>query len=211
MRQEAGENFEGLPADLTQPETINEIIQLTGSHRLNGIVINGGGPPALPFAETSISDWDQAYRQILRWKVDLTQSMLPFFQSNHYGRFVFIESSSIKQPIETMMLSTSLRLAVVGFVKSLSQEMSASGITFNVLAPGYHHTPAINRIVNKRSKMAGIPADRVLQEIEESIPVKKLGNPDHFASLAVWLLSPLSDYVTGQVFTVDGGMVTNTL
>ncbi len=122
-----------------------------------------------------------------------------------YGRIVFIESSSVKQPIENLVLSTSLRLAVVGFAKTFSQEIAKTGVTLNILAPGAHDSPAINRIHLKKSEQTGIPVDVIRKEGTQQIPVGILGNTHDFASLAAWLLSPVSGYITGQTISVDGG------
>jgi 3-oxoacyl-[acyl-carrier protein] reductase len=104
-----------------------------------------------------------------------------------------------------------LRLSVVGFVKTLSQEIPDKGVTFNILAPGYHYTAAVERLINKKSETEKISKKEAKTLLEKSIPMKRTGNVDHFASLAIWLLSPLSNYVTGQVFTIDGGVVKSTL
>ena len=109
------------------------------------------------------------------------------------------------------VLSTSLRLSVVGFVKTISQELPDKGITFNILAPGYHYTPAVERLIQKKAQVSGISNNEARSRIEAEIPMKRTGNVDHLASLALWLLSPLSDYVTGQVYSVDGAVIKSTL
>lgn len=197
--------------DITLSKTIKELFKFTEGISLDGIVVNAGGPPAMKFLESTQKDWDDAYYKILRWKVELTQMFLPRFLSKKYGRIVFIESSAVKQPIENLILSTSFRLSVVGMVKSISQEIPDSGVTLNVLAPGYHNTPAIDRLVDKNAKDKKISNKETRKIFENSIPMKKTGNPENFASLAVWLLSPLSEYITGQIFAVDGGVLKGTL
>jgi len=197
--------------DITQSKTILELFKSTEKNSLDGILVNAGGPPAMKFVETSVKDWDEAFRSLVRWKVELTQLFLPRFLKQAYGRFIYIESSAVKQPIENLVLSTSLRLSVVGMVKTLAQEIPDKGVTFNVLAPGYHYTPAIERLIDKKSKQEKISNKDARKLLEQSIPMKKTGNVDNFASLAVWLLSPLSEYVTGQVYAVDGGVIKGTL
>ena len=96
---------------------------------MNGILVNAGGPPAKSFLETELSDWDDAYPENIKMESGITKKFLPVFEEQKYGRFVFIESESVKQPIRNLVLSTSLRSAVVGFVKTLSQEVAAKGIT----------------------------------------------------------------------------------
>jgi 3-oxoacyl-[acyl-carrier protein] reductase len=193
--------------DITLPESPDLLAEAVGERELTGIVVNAGGPPAKAFLETSLEDWDQAYRQILRWKVDLTLSILPFFEKNDYGRYLFIESVSLKQPIPNLALSNSLRMAVTGFVKTFSDEIADRGITANVMAPGMHMTPALERVIRKNSEKSGISFEEAQKEMISQIPVKTTGSVDDFASLAVWLLSPWSSYITGQTISVDGGAV----
>lgn len=206
-----GKQVQILIGDITQTKTIAQLIKITEGFELAGILINASGPPAKSFVETKLADWDEAYRQLVRWKVEITQAFLPKFIKQGTGRFLYIESSAVKQPFENLVLSTSLRLSVVGFVKTLSQEIPDKGITFNILAPGYHYTAAVERLINKKSEVEKISKKEAKNRIEQSIPMKRTGNVDNFASLAVWLLSPLADYVTGQVYTIDGGVVKSTL
>jgi len=198
-------------ADITNLETIELIKNTIGNNTIHGIVVNAGGPPAKTVMETTIDDWDNAYNSLLRWKIAFTQTFLPYMTANTYGRCLFIESASVKQPIENLVLSTSFRLAVVGFVKTLSQEVASNGITLNVLAPGSHNTPAINRIYKKKSEQTGVSETIVRENAIDQIPVKRLGEAEDFASLALWLLSKYSGYVTGQTISVDGGAVKSIL
>ncbi len=196
-----------LAGDITQSSTIAELKERVGKRQLHGMVINAGGPPAKQTLETTLEDWDNAYRNLLRWKVEITQAFVPQMIKNGYGRMLYVESSSVKQPLENLVLSNSLRVAVVNMMKTLSQEIAASGVTLNVMAPGSHDTPAIERIYKKKSEQTGLNTDVVRQQAVKAIPVGSLGSPEDFASLALWLLSPLSRYITGQTISVDGGMV----
>jgi 3-oxoacyl-[acyl-carrier protein] reductase len=193
--------------DITQSATINQLVAVVASRQVHGIVVNAGGPPAKQTLETTLEDWDNAYRSLLRWKVELTQAFIPAMKTAGYGRMLYIESSSVKQPLENLVLSNSLRVAAVNMVKTLSQEIAASGVTLNVMAPGSHDTPAINRIYNKKSEQTGAPVEQVRTAAIKAIPVGALGTVADFASLAAWLLSPHSRYITGQTISVDGGMV----
>lgn len=196
-----------LATDITKPEAISQIIDLLADRRLDGILVNAGGPPAKSFLETTMDDWDTGYASVLRWKIELTKALLPKFRSQQYGRVVYVESISVKQPVENLVLSNSLRLAVVGFVKTLSQEVAKEAITCNILAPGYHDTDAVKRVFQKKSEVLGLDYDAVKAQFEKNIPVGRLGTPDEFATLAVWLLSPVSGYITGQTISVDGGVM----
>lgn len=200
-----------IAGDITSDATISALINKIGDKKLDGILINAGGPPAKSFVATELGDWDNAYKNILRWKVKLTKALLPKLIDQAYGRIVYIESASVKQPIENLVLSNSLRLAVVGFVKTMSREIGHQGITCNIIAPGYHATPAMERLFANKSKTEGITTDDAKESFINHTKVGHLGNAKDLASLAVWLLSPGSSYVTGQTIAVDGGLVSNTL
>jgi 3-oxoacyl-[acyl-carrier protein] reductase len=154
-----------------------------------------------------MNDWDTAYYSLFRWKVELTKMLLPKFREQGYGRILYLESSSVKQPIENLVLSTSLRLGIVGFAKTLSEETADIGVTVNILAPGFHDTQALNRLLAKKAESGNISEDEAKNKFIQKIKVGKLGNPDELASIAVWLLSEESGYITGQTISVDGGVI----
>lgn len=200
-----------IAGNISDAEIISRLLDTVGQRQLHGMVVNAGGPPAKTVLETTLTDWDEAYKNILRWKVAITQTFVPGMINQNYGRILYIESASVKQPMENLVLSNSLRVAVVGMVKTLSQEIANSGVTLNVLAPGSHNTPAIDRIYQKKSEQTGLSFEEVKQKAVARIPVGALGEAEDFASLALWLLSPLSRYVTGQTISVDGGSVKSML
>lgn len=200
-------NVQILQADITLPETMDKIDQIQEKYPLQGAVINAGGPPAMTFLESNLDDWDEAYRILLRWKLDLSTRLVHRMKAVKYGRILYIESSAVKQPLENLVLSTSMRLAVVGFVKTLSREVAADGVNLNILAPGYHETEAVKRVFDKRSQLTGMPVDEVKNSIVKNIPVGFMGKPEELGSLASWLLSPVSEYITGQTISVDGGNI----
>jgi len=203
--------IEYVAGDITTDVTLSEMVRRIGDRKLHGVVVNASGPPAGSFNSTDLGDWDDAYAQLLRWKVKFTKLILPLMRRNTYGRLLFIESVSVKQPLENLVLSNSLRMAVVGFVKTLSQEIAPDGITCNILAPGYHDTPAMERLYIKKSNLLGINVDEARTKYEEEVAVGRLGETAEFASLATWLLSSKSGYITGQTISVDGGLVKGSL
>lgn len=206
LQKEFPDNIEIIQGDITRSEIIDRIVDAKKDRTLDGAVINSAGPPAKTVKETTLEDWDETYHNLMRWKIELTQKLLPFFEKNSYGRLVYIESISTKQPVENLVLSNSLRLGVVGFVKTLSQEMAGSGITLNILAPGYHDTSALKRIFQKKGEIQGITEKEARQRFEQNAPMG-LGNPADMASLALWLLSPLSRYISGQTISHDGAVM----
>ncbi|HSC53816.1 MAG TPA: SDR family oxidoreductase [Phnomibacter sp.] len=210
LQQQYPSKLEYMVADITEPSSIQPLLALVGQRQIHGVLVNAGGPPAMTAVEATLSHWDEAYRSVLRWKIALVQAVLPSMQAAQYGRMVFIESASVKQPMENLVLSNAMRLAVVGYVKTLSQELANSGITFNVLAPANHATNAMNRLFKKRSEQSGMSIEDARQTYVQQTPVGFLGHAEDFASLAVWLLSDTSKFITGQTISVDGGVVKGT-
>jgi len=205
------EQIEIVPGDITTDAVISNLIRKVDGRSLSGMLVNAGGPPASSFISTEIEQWDEAYKSVLRWKVKLTKAMLPVLSEDKYGRIIYIESASVKQPIANLVLSNSLRLAVVGFVKTLSQEIAKDGITLNIIAPGYHDTAAMGRLFSKKSELMGISIDEAKEEFKNQTQTGTLGQAEDLASIACWLFSPMSSYITGQTITIDGGLVSNTL
>jgi 3-oxoacyl-[acyl-carrier protein] reductase len=198
---------EAVIGDITQTATLDKIMTAIDGRHIAGALINAGGPPANPALEATLEQWDMAYRGVLRWKVDLTKRLMPLFINQEYGRLVYIESVSVKQPIANLVLSNSIRMAVAGFVKTLSDEVVQNGVTMNIIGPGYHDTPAVDRIFNKKAEQTGLSPATVRANFVNSLKIGKMGNPSDLAELALWLLSPNSRYVTGQTIVVDGGFM----
>lgn len=207
IQKEFPERINCLSGDIGTDEVQSQIIEWAKGRKLSGALINAGGPPAGGFFEIGMDQWEEAWRVVVKWKIALIQKLIPIFKTRNYGRLVFIESVSVKQPVQNLILSNALRPAIVGFVKTLSQEVAAEGITLNVLAPGMHTTPALERLFVKKSELEGITIEEARKAFERDIPVGKMATAYEMASIALWLLSPLSRYVTGQTITHDGGAV----
>ena len=199
--------IEFISGDITTESIQSRILHYVQDHEISGIVINAGGPPAGGFSGITMEQWDEAWKTVVRWKIALLTKLMPFMRKNKYGRIVVIESVSVKQPVDQLILSNALRPAMVGFAKTVAKEVAPDGITINVLAPGYHKTAAMERLFKKKSEMEGISPKEAEKLFEKEIPVGEMGRPEEMAGIALWLLSPLSRYVTGQTITHDGGIV----
>lgn len=193
--------------DITQPIIQQKVIEFVAGKYLSGVLINAGGPPTKNIEELTMEDWNESYRMLVQWKIAFTSKLLPIFLNQNYGRFLYIESISVKQPVENLILSNTFRPAIVGFAKSLSNEFASKNITFNVIAPGYHNTSAMQRLFKKKADQLNITPEEAKGQFEKSIPVGKMGEADELAQPAVWLLSKHARFVTGQTFSHDGGSV----
>lgn len=196
-----------IEGSLLYSDTLDKIETAAGKGEFHGIVLNAGGPPTGTPLQTDMKDWDAAWQLVMRWKVDLALRLAPLLVEKEYGRMLFVESKSVKQPLPALTLSNAFRAGVVGFAKTLSAEVAPGGITVNVLAPGAHDTPAIERVIKNNSGREGISYDEAREQMEASIPVRRMGTAEEIASLAAWLLSPHSGYITGQTISHDGGAI----
>lgn len=193
-------------ADLFSPEGIEKVGNETKDMLLAGVLINSGGPSAGSFPMDGMDDWDKGYEVVLRWKIELLRILIPRFESEDYGRIVFMESVSVREPLPGLVLSNVFRMAVIGLVKSLVNEMDGKNILINVIAPGYHKTDRLENLIAKQSESRGVSRDEVIAGFAENTTLKKLGDPENLAELAVWLLSPQNNYLTGQTIVIDGGL-----
>jgi len=207
LKQEFPEQIDYITGDITSDKVQDIIVGKVGFTGVSGIVVNAGGPPAGGFQEISMNQWDGAWRTVVRWKISFMKKLIPVLLGNGYGRILCIESVSVKQPVDNLILSNALRPAVVGFVKTVAREVASEGVTINILAPGYHQTAAMERLFVKKSEREHISVAEAKTQLEAEIPVGNMGKPEELANMALWLLSPLSRYVTGQTFTHDGGIV----
>lgn len=193
-------------ADLFDRNGVDEMLENVKKEELSGVLVNAGGPAAGSFPMGEMEEWDQAYDQVLRWKIDLLRRLLPIFEKQNYGRIVFVESVSVKEPLPGLVLSNVFRAGVQSLMKSIVNEMEGHDIALNLLAPGYHKTDRLKNLMAGQSEKTGKDISEIEEEFASRTALGTLGDPASFAQLAVWLLSPQNTYVTGQSFVIDGGM-----
>lgn len=174
------------------------------------LVNNAGGPPVAGFEESSDEEWEKWYTITFMSVVRAVRLALPFMKKNHWGRIINITSISVKAPVENLIYSNALRLAVIGLAKTLSQELGSYGITVNNVAPGYHLTEGLERIIRNKVS-AGQKRDDVLAAWEKQIPLGKIGRAQDLAGLIAFLASEQAGYISGTTIQVDGGLYKGTL
>ncbi len=170
------------------------------------LINNAGGPPVKTFEETTDEEWETYFNITLMSVIRAVRCVIPIMKKQKWGRIINITSISVKEPISGLIYSNSLRLAVVGLAKTLSRELGADGITIHNVAPGFHRTEGLERIVKKRMENGENAAD-IYKEWEESVPVKKIGEPEDLAALIAFLVSEKAHYMSGTTIAVDGGRI----
>lgn len=181
---------------------ISEVIDHWG--RIDILINNAGGPPVKTFEQTNDQEWLTYFNITFMSVVRAIRKALPLMKQNKWGRIINITSVSVKEPIKGLIYSNAIRLAVIGLAKTLADELGPYGITVHNVAPGYHRTAALQRIVDKRLEN-GEKEEDIFREWEQSVPLRRIGKPDDLAALIVFLASEQSGYMTGSTITVDGG------
>lgn len=179
--------------------------------RLDICVTNSGGPPSNSFKNTKPEDWRSAVEQLLMSTVFFARETLPRMQKNKWGRLITITSSAVKQPVDGLLLSNSVRAAVTGLARTLANEYAADGITVNNVCPGYTRTARLDGLASTISARTGAKQEEVFAGWESEIPMRRLGTPQEFAAVVAFLASERASYVTGASIAVDGGLVRSLL
>lgn len=174
------------------------------------LVNNCGGPIPGYFEDLSDNNWQDAFDQILMSAIRFTRLVLPAMKSKNWGRIINITSLSVKQPVDNLILSNSLRSAVTAWAKTLSNQIGKYNITVNNVAPGYTLTARLYELAVNRAKQSGDSHEHVLASMANEVPMKRLARPDEVGSLVVYLASEQAGFITGSTIAVDGGVIKGT-
>lgn len=198
-----------IPADVSRPDDVARLVDAATARfgRVDVLVTNAGGPPAGPFESHDMAAWQSAFHLTLASAVELTRRVLPGMKQRRWGRLINVTSIAVKQPVDQLILSNSLRAAVTGFARTLANEVAPFGITVNNVLPGYTRTERVDELAAARSAREGISAADVRAEFERQIPAGRLGEPQELAALTAFLASERAAYITGQSIAVDGGWI----
>ncbi len=202
-----GGRAHGVVADVSEPaapaRVAADAVRVFGP--VDVLVTNSGGPRSGLFETLSDEDWDAAARTLLWSTVAFVRAVLPDMRARRWGRILNITSIAAQQPVHGLMLSNSLRSAVIAFAKTLSNEVGADGVTVNNLLPGYTRTDRVVELADQMAASGGTTAAAIFEKWSAEIPMRRLGESRELAALAAFLASERASYITGQSIAVDGG------
>lgn len=198
--------------DINNPSEIEDLVKHVQNNfgTIDVLVNNCGGPTPGFFEDLSDEKWEYAFEQVLMSAVRFTRLVLPGMKEKNWGRIINVTSLSVKQPVDNLILSNSLRSGVTAFAKTLSTQVGKHNITVNNVAPGYTLTGRLYELAVARAKQRGVSHEEVLASMASEVPMKRLARPDEVASMVVYLASEQAGYITGQTIVVDGGVIKST-
>jgi 3-oxoacyl-[acyl-carrier protein] reductase len=194
-----------IPADVTKKDDVTALVDraLKTFGQIDILVANAGGPPRGYFEDMTDEQWQGAFDVSLLSVVRLVRGVLPSMKTRRWGRILTIQSVSVKQPIPELLLSNAVRPGVAGMMKTLAGQLGKDGITVNTVCPGKIMT---DRFLGGQ-KISGLSREEYLARAVEDVPVRRVGTPEEFANVIVFLASERASYVTGVSVQVDGGLV----
>jgi 3-oxoacyl-[acyl-carrier protein] reductase len=198
-----------VPADVGKFGEAERVVRagLAKFGKIDILLTNSGGPPPGPFESLSRESWDSATALLLGSVVEFCRAVLPGMKDRRWGRILNVCSIAAKQPVDNLMLSNSVRAAVIGFARTLANEVASFGITVNNLLPGFTRTERMVELAEVTAKKEGITPEQALARYAAAVPLGRMGEPREFAALAAFLAGERASYITGQSIAVDGGWI----
>ena len=209
IHEKTGIEVLAVPTDVSQPDQVKALIDRAVDRfgEIDIIVNNAGGPRAGRFADLSPEDYQNALDLNLLSTINLCRAVVPGMKARGGGRIINLTSVSVKQPVDGLMLSNMARTGVIGFAKTLAFELAADNILVNSVCPGIIFTDRIKQLATVRAEENAITFDEAIANMTKDIPLGRIGDPQEFANLVVFLASERASYITGATIQVDGGLV----
>lgn len=213
LSKDTGARVVPVAGNVAEPDAAAPIIDraVAALGGLDVLVTNAGGPPAGNFESTPLDAWERAFQLTVMSAVRLIHAALPHLRASDRAAVLTITSVSIKQPIENLILSNSVRMAVAGLTKSLAAELGPQGIRVNSILPGWTLTERVDELMQARATARGISVEDAIEQQAAGSPLGRMGRPDEFGKVAAFLCSPAASYVHGAMVPVDGGSLKATL
>jgi 3-oxoacyl-[acyl-carrier protein] reductase len=206
---ETGVTVFPLAMDLSDPERIDwlvaETMDLFG--KVDILVTNAGGPPSGSLYELDDNQWKKSIDLTLMSVIRLTKSVIPAMKEQNWGRIIHLASITVKQPVPGMLLSNTIRPAVIGFSKSIAEEVAGYQITVNAVCPGHFSTNRLKELMENKARQSKLSVKQIEKELIDQVPLRRIGNPEEFGQLVAFLASEKAGYLTGATIQIDGGYV----
>lgn len=208
IKRETGAQVNTYVCDITDYDQIKGLVQKTVDlyGTVDVLVNNSGGPQGGNFDDLDDQKWIDAFQLTLLSYIRTIREVLPYMRNNKKGHIVNVASTSIKQPIDGLLLSNTFRTGITGLAKSLSQEFAEDNILINTVGPGKFSTDRVIEIDKLSAVRAGLSNEEFRTKSEKAIPIGRYGDPAEFAKTVVFLASEANTYITGQAILIDGGL-----
>jgi 3-oxoacyl-[acyl-carrier protein] reductase len=208
LADQAGVEVLPIPADVTAADAADRLAAITLDEfgRIDALFVNAGGPPPGGFLDFQPQDWEAAMDLTIQSAVRLAYAVVPVMRQQGSGSILFDTSLTVKHPLDNLILSNSLRMSVIGLMKSLSLELGPDNVRANAIAPGWTRTERVEQLLADRAARNGTTSEDEAAQIAADIPLSRMADPAEFGRVAAFLLSPAASYVTGVTLLVDGGM-----
>ena len=207
IHSETGADVAGIAADVTNGSDVDQFVRLAieRAGRVDICVTNAGGPPATTFDTTDIEMFRDAFELNALSAIRLAKLVLPGMRERQWGRIVNVTSISVKQPVDGLLLSNTVRAGLTSWAKTVSNEVAADGVTINNVAPGYTLTERQDELAVARSKALGKSKGEMIAMWASQIPAHRIAAPEEIAAAIAFLASERASYITGVTLQVDGG------
>jgi 3-oxoacyl-[acyl-carrier protein] reductase len=207
IKKATGAEVFAVTADVTDMEQAKNFVRKSAARfgTVDILVNNAGGPPSMSFLEIDDELWYRGIRLNLLSTIVMTREAVPIMKEKRWGRIINMTSIAVKQPIDGLILSNTVRSGVIGFAKSLSNELATFNVTVNSVCPGYTMTDRVRNLAKVLAQKQNTTPEAIIGKWEAEIPMKRIGTPEEFASLVVYLASEQAGYITGAAIQIDGG------
>ncbi|MBU37351.1 MAG: SDR family oxidoreductase [Anaerolineales bacterium] len=207
ITEETGAEVLAIRADVTKQDDIDAFVQATLGKfgQIDVLILNAGGPPPGTFLSLNVDDWQAAVELTLMSAVRLCYAVVPHMVERGSGSIVAVESVSVKQPVDGLLLSNSIRMSVIGMLKTMANELGPQGIRINSVNPAWTHTGRVDQLMQARAEAAGTTPEEEGVKVTTAVPLGRMGTVEEFGRTVAWLASPAASFVHGHALLFDGG------
>lgn len=208
IQSETGAQVASLIADVTHQADIDKLVQATLDKFgvIDILFVNAGGPKPGDFVSLTPADWEEAVNLTLMSAVRLCYAVVPHMLARREGVILSTQSFTVKQPLDNLILSNSIRMAVIGLMKCLANELGPHGIRVNTINPSWTRTERVDQLMQNRAATNGTTPEQERAAATAAIPLRRMGTVEEFGNAVAWLASPAASFINGHALLFDGGI-----